>query len=102
MTVRFNRPDRHNAWSLGLENDYFAALDAAAADQRVRAVVVTGVGTSFCPGVDVEQLQDEAARGEIDLDRPAADVHPTTVPEADGRRHQRRVCGSRPAAGVLL
>ncbi len=68
MTVRFNRPHRHNAWSLALENDYFAALDAAAADERVRAVVVTGAGTSFCPGVDVEQLEDEAARGEIDLD----------------------------------
>ena len=67
MTVRFNRPDRHNAWSLALENDYFAALDAATADERVRAVVVTGAGTSFCPGVDVEQLRDEAARGEIDL-----------------------------------
>jgi enoyl-CoA hydratase/carnithine racemase len=68
MTVRFNRPARHNAWSLALENEYFAALDAAAADERVRAVVVTGNGTSFCPGVDVEQLRDEAARGEIDLD----------------------------------
>ena len=67
MTVRFNRPDRHNAWSPALENDYFAALDAAAGDERVRAVVVTGAGTSFCPGVDVEQLEDEAARGEIDL-----------------------------------
>jgi enoyl-CoA hydratase/carnithine racemase len=67
MTVSFNRPDRHNAWSRAIEEDYFAALDAAAADERVRAVVVTGKGTSFCPGVDVEQLRDEAARGEIDL-----------------------------------
>ena len=101
MTVRFNRPHRHNAWSLALENDYFAALDAAAADERVRAVVVTGAGTSFCPGVDVEQLKDEAAGGES-TSKAVGRCSPHGYAQSDGRGHQRRVRRSRPAASVLL
>lgn len=65
MTIRLNRPDRNNAWSVPLENDYFAALDDATADANVRAVVLTGTGKAFCPGVDVQQLEEEAASGVI-------------------------------------
>lgn len=67
MTIAFDRPDRNNAWSVPLENDYFDALDEATRDENVRAVVVTGTGKAFCPGVDVQQLKEEAAKGSVEF-----------------------------------
>jgi enoyl-CoA hydratase/carnithine racemase len=68
LTLTWNRPERRNGWSPELENAYFTRLDEAAADERVRAVVVTGAGKVFCPGLDMTRLSDlaEAPRG-LDL-----------------------------------
>ena len=44
LVLTLNRPDRLNAWTDTLEDQYFAALDEADADPEVRAVVVTGAG----------------------------------------------------------
>lgn len=65
LTLTLNRPDRRNGWSEELENAYYERLTAAAADERVRAVVVTGAGSTFCPGADITRLGglgDEGAR----------------------------------------
>ena len=48
-----------------MESQYFAALDRAALDDSVRAIVVTGKGRWFCPGLDSERL--EAAAGPVGL-----------------------------------
>jgi len=65
-TVTLNRPDRRNGWSPELEAAYFAALDACEADDGVRAVVLTGAGTTFCPGLDTARLATVAGTG-LDL-----------------------------------
>lgn len=65
-TLTLNRPDRRNGWSPELEAAYFAALDECETDDEVRAVVVTGAGTTFCPGVDIQRLEAVAAGG-LDL-----------------------------------
>jgi enoyl-CoA hydratase/carnithine racemase len=54
--LTWDRSDRHNAWTLPLQTAYFDALEAAEADQGVTAIVVTGAGSVFCPGGDVEIL----------------------------------------------
>jgi enoyl-CoA hydratase/carnithine racemase len=56
LTLTFNRPDRRNGWSEELEQAYYARLTDAAADGDVRAVVVTGAGSTFCPGADISRL----------------------------------------------
>lgn len=56
LTLTFNRPGRRNGWGEDLEQAYYARLTAAAADPDVRAVVVTGAGTTFCPGADMSNL----------------------------------------------
>jgi enoyl-CoA hydratase/carnithine racemase len=61
--VTLNRPDRRNGWSPELEAAYFAALDRCEADDEVRAVVVTGVGRFFCPGLDLTRLASVPDRG---------------------------------------
>ena len=61
LTLTFNRPHRRNAWSIEMEEEYFDLLAAADDDERVRAIVVTATGPSFCPGLDVERLGAKAS-----------------------------------------
>ena len=56
-TITFNRPERRNGWAEDLADAYDDALAAAARDETVRAVVVTGAGTTFCPGADMSDLR---------------------------------------------
>jgi enoyl-CoA hydratase/carnithine racemase len=60
LTLTLNRPERHNGWTLALEEAYFDALAGAAAAVDVRAIVVTGAGRSFCPGLDMQALSASA------------------------------------------
>lgn len=60
--LTFNRPERRNAWTPSMERRYYQLLDALAADERARVVVVTGAGKTFCPGVDSERLDDIAGK----------------------------------------
>jgi enoyl-CoA hydratase/carnithine racemase len=78
-TITFNRPERRNGWSAELEAAYYGALAAAAADEAVRAVVVTGAGTTFCPGADMTQLGSLSNEGAVLPHRPV-DV-PRTFPK---------------------
>ena len=55
--ITFNRPDRLNAWTGRMGNEYFAAIDAAVADPKVRVIVVTGAGKGYCAGADMGTLQ---------------------------------------------
>ncbi|WP_328429791.1 enoyl-CoA hydratase-related protein [Streptomyces sp. NBC_00443] len=62
MLLTLNRPERHNAWTLEMELLYNELFDRAEADPRVRTVVLTGAGRSFCPGMDMSVL-DGASSG---------------------------------------
>lgn len=57
-TITLNRPDRMNAWTPVMESEFRGAVDAAVADDGVRAIVVTGAGRGFCAGADMGRLQD--------------------------------------------
>lgn len=57
LLITWNRPERNNAWTYAFQDRYFEALFAAAADPKVRAIVVTGAGKTFCPGRDLEVLE---------------------------------------------
>jgi enoyl-CoA hydratase/carnithine racemase len=65
LLLTLNRPHRHNAWTHALEDAYFGSLIAAANDPEVRAIVVTGAGRSFCPGMDIEILEASARQGVV-------------------------------------
>lgn len=54
--LTLNRPDRKNAWTVGMQGAYYAALAGAAANPDVVAIVVTGAGAAFCPGADTRAL----------------------------------------------
>lgn len=52
-TVTMNRPERLNAMNPAMREQLIAVFDETDADDRVRAVVVTGAGRGFCAGADV-------------------------------------------------
>ena len=58
LQLTLNRPAELNAWTYELEASFFAALDSAAADASVRAVIVTGAGRGFCAGASMSLLGD--------------------------------------------
>jgi enoyl-CoA hydratase/carnithine racemase len=72
MTLTLHRPDRMNAWTTDLEHRFFDLVDDADDDPDVRAIVVTGAGRGFCPGMDSSVLEQRAARraGPTVRDRP--------------------------------
>lgn len=51
--LTLNRPDKLNSFTVAMHHEVHAALDAAAADTQVRALVLTGAGRGFCAGQDL-------------------------------------------------
>lgn len=59
--VTLNRPELHNALNDQLIAAIRDAFRALAADERVRVVVLTGAGLSFCAGADLGWMQRTVA-----------------------------------------
>jgi 2-(1,2-epoxy-1,2-dihydrophenyl)acetyl-CoA isomerase len=66
VKIALNRPERMNAWSEGLSQDLLAVLRDVAADESVRAVLLTGNGRAFCSGADLKDGADDAVAGKLD------------------------------------
>jgi 2-(1,2-epoxy-1,2-dihydrophenyl)acetyl-CoA isomerase len=55
-TITLNRPDHMNTMGDGLVEETMAALEQAAEDDAVRAVILTGTGRAFCAGGDLRGM----------------------------------------------
>ncbi|MET9655558.1 enoyl-CoA hydratase family protein [Streptomyces sp. NPDC006510] len=60
-TLTLDSPANRNALSAALVGELATALDACAADDTVRAVVLTHTGNTFCAGADLTGPPDPAA-----------------------------------------
>ncbi len=60
-TITLNRPDKRNAISYELIDDVTAALKQAAAS-TAQIVILTGAGSAFCAGMDLENLKQLLGR----------------------------------------
>jgi 2-(1,2-epoxy-1,2-dihydrophenyl)acetyl-CoA isomerase len=58
-TIELNRPDALNAWNKQFGEDLLAALRAAARDEGVRAVRITGAGRAFSSGADLKDISGD-------------------------------------------
>jgi enoyl-CoA hydratase len=56
--LMLTRPEKKNALSIELRDQMSDALDALASDERLRALVVTGAGDTFCAGFDLDEFAD--------------------------------------------
>src|SRR5713226_1299499 len=54
--ITLNRPERLNALTVEMAEALSAALDAAAADESCRALLITGAGRAFCAGQDLTAI----------------------------------------------
>ena len=52
-TITLNRPEKLNAWSTQMGEEFLEALNDIDSDSTVRVVVITGTGRAFCAGADV-------------------------------------------------
>lgn len=55
-TIRLDRVEARNSMDMVLKGELAAAVEQAATDRDVRAVVVTGTGPAFCAGGDVSEM----------------------------------------------
>ncbi len=56
-TILLNRPEKRNALTPQLIEELTQALDAAGANPHCRVVLITGAGSAFCAGLDLEVLR---------------------------------------------
>jgi enoyl-CoA hydratase/carnithine racemase len=59
-TIRLNRPERKNAFTLPMADQWAGLLAAARTDPAVRVLVLTGTGDAFCSGVDLERRHEDS------------------------------------------
>lgn len=59
LEVTLNRPERYNALTSTLAHELISVCDRAAADESIRAILLTGAGKGFCAGQD---LNDSISR----------------------------------------
>ncbi len=62
--ITLNRPASLNSFTAAMHAELLPALNAAADDAAVRAVILTGAGRGFCAGQD---LADPAMTGPVDV-----------------------------------
>jgi enoyl-CoA hydratase/carnithine racemase len=53
LTITLNRSERMNAFTVGMADELEQSFRELNADDRVRAVIVTGAGRAFCAGMDL-------------------------------------------------
>ncbi len=71
LTLTLNRPDRLNALSWEMCDRLVRALERAASDRAVGAILLTGAGRAFCAGGDVKSMAEGSAAPETYEERTA-------------------------------
>jgi enoyl-CoA hydratase len=61
--ITLNRPQRLNAMNGRMLVELQSAVDAAEADDGVRAIVLTGAGSAFCSGFDLKEQAEARPSG---------------------------------------
>lgn len=60
VVITLNRPEVHNAFDPEMVSTLTATLADIAADDSIRAVVISGAGKSFCAGADIGHMRQSA------------------------------------------
>ena len=55
-TITIDRPEKRNAMTYALLNDFIDTVARAGTDPTARVIIVTGSGGSFCAGTDLADL----------------------------------------------
>lgn len=68
-TLRLNRPEKLNAYTVKMEEEFKRAVDDIENDDAVKVLIVTGTGRGFCSGHDLDEMKEISARqkGELNV-----------------------------------
>jgi 2-(1,2-epoxy-1,2-dihydrophenyl)acetyl-CoA isomerase len=78
--ITLARPDALNAWDLALGTELKDAVSAAAEDESVRAVLITGAGRAFSSGADLKEQRSTNDDGLPDLSERLHEIyHPIII-----------------------
>jgi methylglutaconyl-CoA hydratase len=61
-TITLNRPEKRNAISTQMIEELLAGLDECERNSQCRVVILTGAGTAFCSGMDLDTLKAVASQ----------------------------------------
>ena len=109
--IVLNRPEKRNALDAGLISEIKDAVRAAARDEQVRVVLLSGAGTDFCSGADLSGLQRTGDAGVLDNMADARNMaelfvemrhHPRPIVAAVRGRALAGGCGLATAADIIL
>jgi 2-(1,2-epoxy-1,2-dihydrophenyl)acetyl-CoA isomerase len=73
--LTLNRPETLNAWTAQFGGELKAIVEGEAADESVRAVLVTGAGRGFSSGADLKAGFDAAPDGHPDVRKELLNVY---------------------------
>jgi len=79
-TITINRPEVKNALTAAMRAQFCAAIEAADADDAVRAVVVTAVDPVFSAGVDFKEVAAGTGGSATATTNPGAALRAVTTP----------------------
>jgi hypothetical protein len=67
IIVTLNRPEKQNAFTLEMMDDFEKIYPIFDVDERVKVIVLTGAGKTFCAGADLERgfNSDPASRERV-------------------------------------
>ena len=65
-TITLDRPEKRNALTTAMIEEFHAAVGAAAARPDVRVIVVDAAGRAFCAGLDLRELAAQRERGRVE------------------------------------
>jgi 2-(1,2-epoxy-1,2-dihydrophenyl)acetyl-CoA isomerase len=96
--LTLNRPESLNAWTPQLGIDLRAIIERDAADESVRAVVITGAGRGFSSGADLKSGFEPADDGMPNLYKELHDIYHPVI--AGLRRLEKPVVAAVNGAAV--
>jgi enoyl-CoA hydratase/carnithine racemase len=73
--LTLNRPDKLNAWNAQMRRELRDAVDSAAANPKLRVLILTGAGRAFSAGEDVGGMQELAEIGTRGFRAAARTIH---------------------------
>ena len=64
-TITLHRPETRNAFSGTMGEEIYDAFSRAIDDREARVIILTGTGDTFCVGMDLAVIEDDAERDMI-------------------------------------
>ena len=70
VTLTMNRAEKRNALNVALMQALNEAIDSIEGDGEIRAVIISGAGSSFCSGLDLAEADRlEGGHGPVNIER---------------------------------